>query len=166
MASSQHGHSAKDATRQYFMTGVEDGGPKYKPATTYPDVGDSSASSPVESDCLTHTEILGRIPPPASLRYLLSLSFIQSCEKCALWLKGPQPPRQFKIRPIYSRFQKVPIRLPSRWVANYYQRLWVLLGFYVLWILLFIIIIHGPASGDGFGTEGPPVKLSCISRLW
>lgn len=173
MVSSQHVHSAKDATHQFLMTDLENGGPGYKPTATFPNLSDSSASSPIENDYLTHTDIPGRIPltfpcpqAPGFLRYLLPLSFIQSCEKCVLWLKGPQPPRQFKIRPIYSRIQKVPIRVLNKWVTTDYQRFWVLLCFYVLWMLLFVTIIHGPAARDGIDTEGPPVKLSCISRLW
>jgi hypothetical protein len=135
MFSSQLVHSANDPTPQFLMTDLEDGRPGQKPAATFPNLSDSSASSPIESDYLTHTDIPGRSPPtfpcaqaPGS-RYLLPLSFIQSCEKCVLWLKGPQPPRQFKIRPIYSRFQRAPIRLFNRWVANDYQRSGYSLGF-------------------------------------
>jgi hypothetical protein len=173
MASSQHPHSADEAAPQFLMAHLEDPGPGYKPATAFPNSSSSSASSPTESEYLTHTDILGRIPPPApcsqapgSLRRHLPLRFIRSCEKYALWLKGPQPPRKLKIRPICSRIQTVSIRLINRWAAKYYQRFWVLLGYYILWLLLFVTIIYKSTSRDGFGADGPLVKLSCISRLW
>jgi hypothetical protein len=172
MASSEHVHSAEETTPHFLMTNLEDGGPGYKPPAAFPNSGNSSASSPTESEYLTHTDIFGRMPSaPCSqatgfLRYLVLLRFIQNCEKCVMWLRGPQPSRKFNIRPICSRFQKVPIRLFNRCVATYYQRFWVLLGYYILWLLLFVTVIYNSGSRDGFGADGPLVKLSCISRLW
>jgi hypothetical protein len=173
MASSQPTHSAQEAAPQFLMTSLEHDGLGYKPAASYPNSSTSSASSPIESEYLTHTNMVGRYQTPATsskvpsfLQHLLPPRFIQNCEKYALWLRGPQPPRQFKIRPLCSRFQRVPIRLLDRWVAKNYKRFWVLFGFHVLWILLFVTTIYDSASRDGTGTNGLPVKLSCISRLW
>lgn len=102
---------------------------------------------------------------PKGLAFVRSLPIIRIWEKFALWMKGPQPPRRYHIKPICGLVQTAPTRLLARRFSPLH-RAWLLAAYYLLWVLLFVLGLHKYTSIGPIGRYGPPVRLSCISRLW
>ncbi len=155
------------------MVDLEHSDTGYKPAVENSSASTSPASSPTETAYLTHTNDLGGTPNPsqspkalAFLRYLLPPRLRQLCSTSSSWIKGPQPPRPYKIKPIFERAQTAPMRLLHRWVPQRHQRVLLLASYFVLWLLCLIVALHTSASKPEIGGYGPPIRLSCISRLW
>ncbi|GAB7351134.1 hypothetical protein MBLNU459_g1591t2 [Dothideomycetes sp. NU459] len=63
----------------------------------------------------------------------------------ARWVKGPQPPRPYKIEPFWPSIQHAPIRLLDRYAPKRMQRFWLLMLWYLLWLLSFSLILHKSA---------------------
>ena len=173
MAPAQPTRLAEEATPGFPMIDLENGETGHKPAFETSSTNSSSASSPTEAAYLTHTHdfVRAQTPSPsfhalAFLRRRTSPRLILLYENSASWVKGPRPSRVHKITPIFPQVQAAPLKLLDRWVPQYYQKSWLLIGYYILWLLLFVIILYRSASRDEVSQLGPPVKLSCISRLW
>jgi hypothetical protein len=172
-ASYKHRRYADKASPGFPMVNLENGGVGYKAAADSSSTSTSSVSSPTEAAHLTHTNDLGRIPTPshspevvATLRHLVPRRLTQICKQFASWMKGPQPARPYKIKPIFETVQTAPTRLLDRRVPQHHHRLWILAGYYILWLLLVVIVLHKSTSTGEIGKLGPPLRLSCISRLW
>jgi hypothetical protein len=172
-ASYKHRRSADKATPGFPMVDLENGSVGYKAAGDSSSTSTPSASSPTEAAHLTHTNEPGGIPTPsyspeglATLRRLVPRRLTQICKQFASWMKGPQPARPYKIKPIFEIVQTAPTRLLDRRVPQHQHRLWILAGYYILWLLLLVIVLRKSTSTGKIGELGPPLRLSCISRLW
>ncbi|KAL1960882.1 hypothetical protein VTO42DRAFT_5865 [Malbranchea cinnamomea] len=82
------------------------------------------------------------------------------------WVHGPATPRRFEIRPVLPHVQAAPLRLRDRWLATRRSKCIALTVFYVLWVLSFSLTLYFSVSVPRFAGVDPPVRLSCISRLW
>lgn len=82
------------------------------------------------------------------------------------WLKGAQPSRPFKIKPILPQFQNIPIAFLDKYFPGQKQRSWLLLILYLLWIIIFSAVLSTSIYGCHISGYNAPIRLSCVSRLW
>ncbi|KAF3761965.1 hypothetical protein M406DRAFT_348078 [Cryphonectria parasitica EP155] len=82
------------------------------------------------------------------------------------YLKGPDPPRIWKIRPILPRLQHLPLRLVDKFCPRQWQRILALFLFYVCWIATFGAVLHKSAVADDVNGYGQPVQIQCGGVFW
>lgn len=82
------------------------------------------------------------------------------------WVKGPQPPRIYKIEPFFPRIQHAPLTLLDRYAPKRMQRFWLLFVFYACWILSFALVLHKSSFAADVKDYGSPVRLGCTARYW
>jgi hypothetical protein len=81
-------------------------------------------------------------------------------------VKGPVPPRPYRIKPIFETVHTAPKRLLNLWAPEHHHKICIVAAFYIPWLLSFIGILHTSHSPQDLDDYGPPVRLSCVSRLW
>ncbi|PVH95179.1 hypothetical protein DM02DRAFT_601277 [Periconia macrospinosa] len=86
--------------------------------------------------------------------------------KTVVWVKGPQPPRPWKIRPLFPGIQKAPLRILETWFPKPKHKIALLVVFYFCWILSFSLVLHRSAFTADIPGYGAPVRLRCNDRLW
>ena len=82
------------------------------------------------------------------------------------WVKGPRPPRPFKIKPIFPQLQNVPLAFLQRSVPRGQRRFWLLIIHHCLWLGVFLGVLYISRSGCQVPGYRTPVRLSCVSRFW
>lgn len=82
------------------------------------------------------------------------------------WVKGPDPPRIWKINPYLPSIQTAPIRLLDRWAPKRMQRFALLMALYFCWLLCFVTILHKSAFSSEIAGYGSPSTLSCTDTYW
>lgn len=82
------------------------------------------------------------------------------------WLKGPEPARIWKIRPLLPRVQHLPLRLVDKLLPRLWQRAIALLVFYVCWIATFGAVMHESSAVDGVDGQGSPFLVGCGASFW
>ena len=82
------------------------------------------------------------------------------------WVKGPRPPRPFKIKPILPQLQNLPLAFLHKHFPGRRQRIWLLIIFYFLWGGVFLGVLSMSISGCQVPGYKTPVRLSCVSRFW
>lgn len=82
------------------------------------------------------------------------------------WLRGPEPPRPWKMRPLLPRVQQIPPRLVDRFLPRRWQRAIVLLVFYICWIVTFGAVMHKSSAVDDIGGQGSPFLVGCGGSFW
>ena len=82
------------------------------------------------------------------------------------WVKGPVPPRELQIQPLFPRVQKAPLRLLDRFAPKRRHKIILLLLFYCCWALTWsLMLAHHSTSGFIKG-YGKPVNLWCGASFW
>lgn len=84
----------------------------------------------------------------------------------ATWVKGPQPPRPYKITPFFPAIQAAPPTLLNQYLPKRKQKAWLLVAFYALWLLCFSLVLRKSAFSTEIGEYGSPTRLTCLSRFW
>lgn len=97
-----------------------------------------------------------RVPPPAKRAWAATVK----------WVKGPQPPRPYKIEPYFAHIQQAPIRLLDHYAPKRMQRFWLLMAWYALWLLCFSLVLHKSAIAADVPGYGKPIRLGCTARYW
>ena len=82
----------------------------------------------------------------------------------AKWVIGPQPPRIYKIQPVFRHLQSTPIRLLHR-NSTKWIRFWLLICLYTMWASAFLVILGSVHLCQAKGYRSA-VRLSCVSRFW
>lgn len=82
------------------------------------------------------------------------------------WVKGPRPPRIYKIEPIFPAVQTFPLQLVDRYLPKSRHRVAALLLFYILWLTAFAAVLHHSAFADEIAGYGSPSRVTCLSRYW
>jgi hypothetical protein len=82
------------------------------------------------------------------------------------WLRGPQPPRIWRINPLFEEIQTYHLKLLDRYAPKKSQKFWLLVGFYVLWLLVFSLMLWRSAFAGDVRGYGKPAVLSCTTKLW
>jgi hypothetical protein len=82
------------------------------------------------------------------------------------WVKGPQPPRPWKIHPFFPRVQTAPIHFVNKYFPKRKHKIALLVSFYFFWILSFGLVLHRSAFAADVPGYGAPVRISCTDRFW
>lgn len=82
------------------------------------------------------------------------------------WLRGPNPPRLWKIRPLLPRLQQLPLRLVDKLLPRQWQRIAALFVYYVCWIATFAAVLHKSSVVDDVNGYGQPILISCGAVFW
>lgn len=82
------------------------------------------------------------------------------------WLRGPEPTRTWKIRPLLPRVQQLPLRLVDKLLPRLWQRAIALLVFYVCWIATFGAVMHKSSAVDEVDGQGSPFLVGCGASFW
>ncbi|RYN27322.1 hypothetical protein AA0113_g7614 [Alternaria arborescens] len=83
-----------------------------------------------------------------------------------VWVKGPQPPRPWKIHPFFSKIQTAPIQLLNNYFPERRQKIALLVFFYFCWLLTFGLVLHRSAFAADIPGYGSPVRIRCTDRFW
>jgi hypothetical protein len=82
------------------------------------------------------------------------------------FLRGPDPPRKHRIRPIFESVQTAPIRVVKRLFPSLRSQAIALVSFHALWAAIFLTILNWSVVGPEIPGYGMPNRLSCGARLW
>jgi hypothetical protein len=86
--------------------------------------------------------------------------------RVVIWVKGPQPPRPWKIRPICPHIQTAPLRFINNYFPKRKHKVALLVFFYFSWFLSFALVLHRSAFAADIGQYGSPVRFRCEDRFW
>lgn len=114
----------------------------------------ATGSKPVDFPLLEKWR--GRVPPTVQ----------RPSSKVWTYLKGPEPPRAWKILPILPRMQRLPLRLVDKVCPKTWQRSVALFLFYVCWIATFSAVLHKSSVADDVNGFGQPIRVSCGGVFW
>jgi hypothetical protein len=82
------------------------------------------------------------------------------------WAKGPQPPRPWKITPLFEPIQTAPIRLLDTLCPKSIYRFWLLVAFLSCWALVFSLVLWKSAFAADVPGYGSPTHIGCGARFW
>ncbi|TKA29510.1 hypothetical protein B0A50_03523 [Salinomyces thailandicus] len=97
-----------------------------------------------------------RIPPPVK----------HAWSKTVEWVKGPDPPRIFKIEPLFPKIQHAPLSLLDRYAPKRGQRVWLLALLYACWLFAFSMVLRASSFSASIPKYGTPVRMGCGSKYW
>jgi hypothetical protein len=84
----------------------------------------------------------------------------------AVWIKGPVPPQELRIKPFFPQIQDLPLRLLDRYLPKQRYRIGLLIAFYAAWFLAWSLMLkHNSTSGyiEGYGQ---PTNIWCGHSFW
>jgi hypothetical protein len=84
----------------------------------------------------------------------------------ARWVKGPQPPRPWKIAPFCEPWQTLPVRMVDRFFPKRRHKAALLAAFYAAWLLTFSLMLKKSAFATEVAGFGAPMNVGCLSRFW
>lgn len=139
---------------------------------------DDAASQPsesglhVRSDSTSPTE--AELPLPVWMRESsksfkwkwVPLPLRKAARTTAEWVKGPKPPRNLRITPLFPTIQEAPIKVLDRFVPKRRHRIVLLILTYFCWALIWSLMLrHANSSGSikGYGT---PASIWCGASFW
>ena len=82
------------------------------------------------------------------------------------FLRGLDPPRKHRIRPVFEGLQTAPIRVVERLFPSLRSKVIALIAFHALWAAIFLTILNWSVVGPEIPGYGMPNRLSCGARLW
>ena len=129
-------------------------------STEDPLLRSTSIDDPVENDTPREYPWMQRVSDniPSPLKKISSA--------VVTWVKGPQPPRIYKIDPFFPSIQHAPLNLLDRYAPKRMQRFWILFVFYACWILSFALVLHKSSFAADVKDYGSPIRLGCGARYW
>lgn len=132
-------------------TAADENGPFLRPSD------DELASSELDDvELYKNNPILKHIPLPVYRAWRAVVRFT----------KGPDPPRIYKISPVFPSVQEAPIRLLDRYLPKRRQKVTLLLGFYFVWLLTFALVLRSSAFSSDVPGWGAPVRIQCETTYW
>ncbi|EKG18791.1 LCCL domain-containing protein [Macrophomina phaseolina MS6] len=109
---------------------------------------------------------IDELPAPPDAPKYVPKAVQRVVNSVAAWVKGPQPPRPYKITPFFPAIQEAPPRLLNKYLPKRKQKAWLLVAFYALWLLCFSLVLRKSAFSTEIGEYGSPTRLTCLSRFW
>lgn len=82
------------------------------------------------------------------------------------WIKGPIPPRELRITPLYPHIQEAPLRLMHRYLPKQRHRVCLLVAFYVTWFLTWSLMLRHNSSSGYIEGYGKPSNIWCGASFW
>jgi hypothetical protein len=151
-------HGNRDAITPSASSSLTPEEPRSKAATPIP-----RRSFAIEDDAPRRGSLTtGRIWTRLEAR--LPAPVVRYTRKTSGWLKGPEPPRPYRVTPFFERIQTFPVQTLAR-LPQWARACIYLVGF-VLWAVLFGIILSDYSLPTNFAGFGAPVPLSCVTNLW
>jgi hypothetical protein len=151
-------HGNRDAITPSASSSLTPDGPRSKAATPTPrrslEIEDAVPRHQTSQAQRIWTKIEARLPAPIA-RY---------GDEAVAWLKGPEPPRTYRITPFLERSQTFPVRMLAR--LPQWSRACIYIVAFVVWAVLFGVILTNYSITTNFAGFGPPVPLSCVTTLW
>ncbi|KAF2023059.1 hypothetical protein EK21DRAFT_119127 [Setomelanomma holmii] len=87
-------------------------------------------------------------------------------DEVVIWVKGPQPPRPWRIHPFFPKIQTAPIRFIHNYFPKRKHEILLLIFFYGCWLLSFGLVLHRSAFAADIPGYGSPVRIRCTDRFW
>lgn len=137
----------------------------------------SSASGSLQNTSRSPTDTLEEALPHAyppqetpvwmrKTRRLIPNPIAKSCSWLVNWCKGPNPPKVWRITPLFPKFQLAPIRLLDRYAPKRWHRVALLGALYFSWLLCFITILNQSQFTENIPGYGEPTDISCTATFW
>ena len=82
------------------------------------------------------------------------------------WVKGPEHPRIFTVKPFLPAIQEAPIRLLDRYAPKRRHRIPLLLAFYGSWLLTWSLVLHRSNTSGRIEGYGTPTPIWCGANYW
>lgn len=82
------------------------------------------------------------------------------------WVKGPDPPRIYQIRPVFPKVQRAPLALLDRFAPSRIRRFWLLVLAIASWLLVLSSILYQSSFAAQIPGHGTPIRLGCAARYW
>lgn len=82
------------------------------------------------------------------------------------WCKGPDPPRPWRITPIFERVQTAPIRLLDYLCPKKTHKALAYILFMICWILTFSLVLWKSSFAEDVPGYGAPANIGCGARFW
>lgn len=147
-------HNGRSRNASSLITPVGGQSETGTPDTRRSQDDDGGNRSPGSRSPTIWNRISSKIPPPVAKRG----------RAVGNWIKGPQPPRTYRMKPFFEKVQTFPIKIVSR--LPRWLRFLVLLVAVLLWAIIFGVILSNFGLPEDIGGFGPPLRLSCVTRLW
>jgi hypothetical protein len=84
----------------------------------------------------------------------------------ATWIKGPIPPRQLRIKPLYPHIQEAPLRFMDTYFPKHRHRVCLLIAFYATWLLTWSLMVKHNSSDGYIEGYGKPSNIWCGASFW
>lgn len=105
-------------------------------------------------------------PEPYYTKKYIPTRLQRAWRATVIWVKGPQPPRPWKIHPLFPRIQTAPIQFLNNYFPNRRHKITLLIFFYLCWFVSFSLVLHRSAFSADIPGHGSPVRVRCTDRLW
>lgn len=138
-----------------------------------PDHGPSKPSTPTLRDSLQLDDGITHARPNTTsslwrfrrkMERTIPRPVVDIPKKIMNWVRGPEPPRIYKITPFFERWQTLPVRTFAR--LPRWLRICIFGIACILWITIFGVVVSGYSLPSNIGGFGAPVRLACVANLW
>ena len=82
------------------------------------------------------------------------------------WIRGPIPPCELRIKPLYPQIQEAPLRLMDRYLPKQRHRIFLLIAFYAAWFLTWSLMLKHNSSSAYIAGYGKPSNIWCGASFW
>jgi len=103
---------------------------------------------------------------PESEYSVFPLALRNSGASVVEWAKGPNPPRPWRIKPLFPTIQEAPIRLLDHYAPKRTHRVALLFAAYFLYILAFVLVQRESSFAGEIPGYGNPARISCAASFW
>ncbi|KAK8066784.1 hypothetical protein PG997_013531 [Apiospora hydei] len=86
--------------------------------------------------------------------------------KVTTWSRGPPEPKDWKINPLFPAVQHAPIWLLERYLPKTKYKVWLFMGYVVIWILTFCLVMRQGLLSSEVTQYGVPSDISCGTTYW
>ncbi|KAK8032188.1 hypothetical protein PG990_001922 [Apiospora arundinis] len=86
--------------------------------------------------------------------------------KVATWSRGPPEPKDWKINPLFPAVQHAPIWLLERYLPKTKYKAWLYMGYVVIWILTFCLVMRQGLLSSEVAEYGVPSDITCGTTYW
>ncbi|KAH9875906.1 hypothetical protein IAQ61_003371 [Plenodomus lingam] len=143
--------------------------PRYRDDLDDQDEDHASLPSTQSAMLVANSELPGEHAHPSehsAVNHYIPPHMQQKWKKVVVWVKGPQPPRPWKIQPFFPNVQEAPVHWLERYFPKRKQKIGLLVFFYFCWLLSFGLVLHRSAFAADIPGHGSPVRVRCTDRFW
>jgi hypothetical protein len=82
------------------------------------------------------------------------------------WVRGPDPPRTYHIRPVLPQLQRAPLALRDRYAPRRLHQIAWLAAVSACWLLVLAGMLYQSSFAAQIPGHGTPLRLGCAARYW